>query len=89
MIDGNQVYFHGILNFGGRVAVKTTVMEPGVDLCFFFSTDLLVDYQEHPHAPTKAHIDNFLDALAQEDGPVKAAFNYLNGGPGFLPVGVV
>ena len=63
-------------------------MEPGVDLCLFFSTELLVDYQAHPPAPTVAHINGFLDALAQPGGPVEAAFNYLHVGR-FLPVGVV
>ena len=64
-------------------------MEPGVDLCFFFSTDLLVDYQEHPDAPSEELVNDFLGEVAQADGPVEAAFNYLDGGPGFLPVGVV
>ena len=64
-------------------------MEPGADFCLFFSTDLLVDYQEHPDAPSEAHVNDFLGEVAQADGPVKAAFNYLHGGPGFLPEGVV
>ena len=91
LIDRNQVYFHGILNFGGRVAVKTIVMEPGVriavgvDLCLFFSTALLVDYQANPPTPTQAHINGFLNALAQPGGPVEAAYSYLRGG-GFFPV---
>ena len=91
MIDGNQVYFQGISNFGGRVAVKMTVIEPGVrmavnvDLCLFFSTALLVDFQAHPFTPSQAHINDFLNALAQAGGPVEAAYNYLRGG-GFLPV---
>ena len=59
-----------------------------VDLSLFFSTDLLVDYQAHPHAPTVALIDNFLVELAKPGGPVEAAFNYLHDGQ-FLPVGVV
>ena len=67
-------------------------MEPGVrmavnvDLCLFFSTALLGDYDAHPPAPIlTAHINDFLNALAQPGGPVEAAYNYLRGG-GFLPV---
>ena len=63
-------------------------MKPGVDLRLFFSTELLVDYQKHSDAPTKAHINDFLDELAQAEGPVKAAFNYLHDGK-FFPKGVV
>lgn len=46
---------------------------------------LLVDFQAHPFTPSQAHINDFLNALAQAGGPVEAAYNYLRGG-GFLPV---
>ena len=58
-----------------------------VDSGLFFSTDLLVDYQVNPPAPTlAAHINGFLKALAHQGGPIEAAFNYLHGGT-FFPVG--
>ena len=59
-----------------------------VNLCLLFSTDLLVDYQANPPAPTQQHINDFLNDITQPGGPVAAAFNYLHAG-GFLPAGVV
>ena len=59
-----------------------------VNLCLLFSTDLLHDYENNQN-PLPGNIDAFLVAVTQPNGPVAAAFNYLNAQPGCLPNNVV
>nr|XP_058973402.1 uridylate-specific endoribonuclease C-like [Pocillopora verrucosa] len=50
--------------------------------------DILVDYQAVPFVLNQQHINDFITAVTQPNGPMEAAFNYLLTQQGSLPAGV-
>ncbi|XP_066027710.1 uridylate-specific endoribonuclease C-like [Pocillopora verrucosa] len=49
---------------------------------------ILVDYQAVPFVLNQQHINDFITAVTQPNGPMEAALNYLSAQPGSLPQGV-